>query len=181
MAARASASDVISTKPKPRLRPVWRSSTTWALLTSPNGANKSSRSAFVTENERLPTYNFLPTFKPPETWCATLTRVRLSGSKERGRTGRPTGQARRSRSRNARHSRGSRDCSPGSIDKPTTKSLTRPTMNWYRSWPWKTNLPGPKRGPLRAGRGRRSSSLTRYFDSRAHEGERVPLQASILP
>ena len=34
--------------------------------------------------------------QPPwDLGCAMLTRVRLSGSKERGRTGRPTGQARR--------------------------------------------------------------------------------------
>ena len=71
MAARASASDAISTKPKPRLRPVCRSSTTWALLTSPKGANNSSRSAFVTENVRLPTYSFLPTVKPPRVWKLT--------------------------------------------------------------------------------------------------------------
>ena len=32
---------------------------------------------------------------PRDLGCATLTRIRLSGSKERGRTGRPTGQARR--------------------------------------------------------------------------------------
>ena len=35
------------------------------LLTSPNGANNSSSSASPTANVRLPTYSFLPTFKPP--------------------------------------------------------------------------------------------------------------------
>ena len=48
MAAWAWASLSISTKPKPLLRPVSRSSMTWALCTVPNCENNCSRSELLT-------------------------------------------------------------------------------------------------------------------------------------
>src|SRR5262245_989024 len=57
MAARASSSLTISTKPNPRLRPVSRSLRTWALLTVPYCSNSSCSSAEVTVYLRLPTYS----------------------------------------------------------------------------------------------------------------------------
>src|SRR5262249_20227018 len=60
MAAWASWSLPISTKPKPLDRPVSRSMMTWADCTVPCGANSCSSAASVTSNVRFPTYNFLP-------------------------------------------------------------------------------------------------------------------------
>src|SRR5262249_49592249 len=57
MAARASSSLTISTKPNPRLRPVSRSLRTWALLTVPYCSNSSCSSAEPTVYLRLPTYS----------------------------------------------------------------------------------------------------------------------------
>src|SRR5262249_26367503 len=59
LAIACSAPSLISTKPKPRERPVSRSSTTWARVTVPNWPNAWSRSSAVVEKARLPTYRFL--------------------------------------------------------------------------------------------------------------------------
>src|SRR4051812_3380880 len=55
----ASPPSLISTNANPRLRPVSRSITTWALVTVPCWPNASARSSFVVVNEMLPTYSFI--------------------------------------------------------------------------------------------------------------------------
>ena len=60
IAACASASLPISTKPKPFERPVSRSIITFALVTEPNWPKASSRSLSRTEYGKLPTYSLLP-------------------------------------------------------------------------------------------------------------------------
>src|SRR5262249_60034819 len=57
IAAFASASDPISTKPKPLLRPVSRSMITSELLTAPCAANSAFNSSLVPEYRRSPTYH----------------------------------------------------------------------------------------------------------------------------
>src|SRR5262249_44379080 len=62
----ASLAELISTKPKPRERPLSRSFTTVADSTVPADANSDSRSAPVVEKARFPTNSFLPmTFSCP--------------------------------------------------------------------------------------------------------------------
>src|SRR5262249_49489885 len=56
----ASLSELISTKPKPRERPVARSVMTDADVVVPTSENSCSRSSLVALNARLPTYSFLP-------------------------------------------------------------------------------------------------------------------------
>ena len=51
----------ISTKPNPRDRPVTLSMMTLTEVTAPTWLKRASRSAFVVENERLPTNNFVAT------------------------------------------------------------------------------------------------------------------------
>ena len=60
MALAASPAEFISTKPKPRERPVARSVMTEADSHVPAWVNSASRSALVVSNERLPTKIFLP-------------------------------------------------------------------------------------------------------------------------
>src|SRR5215831_17630157 len=60
MAAWASCSVFISTKPKPLERPVSRSMITCADSTVPCASNIFDRSLSVTPYPRLPTYSFLP-------------------------------------------------------------------------------------------------------------------------
>src|SRR5919202_3214275 len=60
MAAWASASLPIPTKPKPLERPVSRSIITLALVTAPNWLNACSRSLSRTPYGKLPTYSLLP-------------------------------------------------------------------------------------------------------------------------
>src|ERR1017187_2944823 len=60
MAACASGSEPISTKPKPFERPVSRSIMTFAELTVPYCANACCRSSSRMLYERLPTYSLLP-------------------------------------------------------------------------------------------------------------------------
>src|SRR5881628_590729 len=60
MALPASLDELISTKPKPRERPVSRSVTTVADSHVPTCANSDSSSALVVENARFPTKIFLP-------------------------------------------------------------------------------------------------------------------------
>ena len=55
----SSAPSAISTKPKPRERPVSRSIMTCALITVPNGAKAVCRSSSVVVKGRFPTYRFL--------------------------------------------------------------------------------------------------------------------------
>src|SRR5712692_5746953 len=82
MAAWASASLPISTKPKPLERPVSRSMMTCADATVPCGSKVRCKSLSVNEYGRLPTYNFLPmrasTKETPEPGIAP--RVGLRGS-----------------------------------------------------------------------------------------------------
>src|SRR5262249_4234515 len=54
-----SAPSAISTKAKPRERPVSRSEMTWAEVTVPCWPNTSRRSSAVGSKDRLPTYGFL--------------------------------------------------------------------------------------------------------------------------
>ena len=58
MALRASSS-LISTKPKPRERPVSRSVMTWAEVTTPTVPKRFASSSDVVEKGRLPTYRFV--------------------------------------------------------------------------------------------------------------------------
>src|SRR5262249_21072169 len=60
MAFCASAGELISTKPKPRERPVARSVMTAADSQVPTSPKSDSRSALVVEKERFPTNSFLP-------------------------------------------------------------------------------------------------------------------------
>src|SRR5262249_11331899 len=60
IARSASLAELISTKPKPRERPVTRSVITAADSQGPICAKSASRSAVVVSNERLPTKIFLP-------------------------------------------------------------------------------------------------------------------------
>src|SRR5439155_145594 len=60
MARPASLDELISTKPKPRERPVSRSVTTVADSHVPTCANSDSSSALVVEKDRFPTKIFLP-------------------------------------------------------------------------------------------------------------------------
>ncbi len=69
---------------------------------------------------------------PRDLGCATLTRVRLSGSKERGRTGQPTGQASRSRANLCSHTVANNSNSIP-VDKPASKILTTSVVKWYSS------------------------------------------------
>src|SRR3990170_937441 len=93
MAAWASWSLFISTKPKPLLRPVSRSLMTSALLTVPNALNNWSRSELETLKLRLPQYSFFPMmhFLPLEKVAA---RDLTFGAAEKGaRNGGPPGGA----------------------------------------------------------------------------------------
>src|SRR2546427_1623889 len=66
MARPASLDELISTKPKPRERPVSRSVTTVADSHVPISENSDSSSALVVEKDRFPTKIFLPmTFSCP--------------------------------------------------------------------------------------------------------------------
>src|SRR5262249_34687665 len=56
----ASAGELISTKPKPRERPVARSVMTAADSQVPTSPKRDSSSALVDEKQRLPTHSFLP-------------------------------------------------------------------------------------------------------------------------
>src|SRR5262245_66232421 len=58
MACSASSGVAISTKPKPRERPVSRSVTTLADSTLPTAAKASRRRSFEVENDRPPTKSF---------------------------------------------------------------------------------------------------------------------------
>src|SRR4029453_13944471 len=90
----ASLAEAISTKPKPRERPVARSVTTAADSQAPICANRASRSAVVVSNERLPTKSFLPmdfsTLLHHSRWPAWS---RLPGRESHRRTGRRRGRA----------------------------------------------------------------------------------------
>src|SRR5262245_61052578 len=65
----ASAGELISTKPKPRERPVSRSVITAADSQWPHSANSASRSAFVVLKDRLPTKIFLPMLHSRPSWA----------------------------------------------------------------------------------------------------------------
>src|SRR4051794_7222209 len=80
MAFSASLAELISTKPKPRERPVARSVMTDADSHVPTSAKSCSRSALVVANARLPTYNFLPmTLLLARPWGRVRFSLELSG------------------------------------------------------------------------------------------------------
>src|SRR5437763_15180758 len=80
----ASAPSAISTKANPRLRPVSRSVTTWALVTCPYWPKAARRSSLVVSNDRLPTYNFLLTVVP----CGSVPAEKVPRPVGRARVGR---------------------------------------------------------------------------------------------
>src|SRR6516164_6013352 len=77
MALWASPPELISTKPKPRGRPVNLSMITLADSTVPCAANISCSWPSVTEYGRPPTYNFLPMFFSYERKLLSLTLRKL--------------------------------------------------------------------------------------------------------
>src|SRR4051812_37057668 len=98
----ASPPSLISTNANPRLRPVSRSVTTWALVTVPNCPHRASRSSEVVPKARFPTYNFVLTTHLPRPCPGRITR-RTPGGKgpagrtcERGGATRPRGRQHRS-------------------------------------------------------------------------------------
>src|SRR2546427_1761674 len=115
----------ISTKPNPRDRPVILSMITVAEVTAPTWLNRSSRSALVVENERLPTNNFvatknLQTQKGPENHeCGSRGQLSLEPNSE-GQQNKPdletiaglgpnTSQESEHHREDGRHSRSERD------------------------------------------------------------------------
>src|SRR5690242_18529924 len=86
MACPASLDELISTKPKPRERPVSRSVTTVADSHVPTTENSASRSALVVLKDRFPTKSFLPmAFSCPFGAVVILSRLPERESRDRPR------------------------------------------------------------------------------------------------
>src|ERR1039457_4706179 len=84
MAACASGSEPISTKPKPFERPVSRSIMTFAELTVPYCANACCRSSSRMLYERLPTYSLLPMGELPSCSYRDLERLPIVNHSSEG-------------------------------------------------------------------------------------------------
>src|SRR5437868_7176025 len=125
MALSASLAELISTKPKPRDRPVSRSVTTVADSHVPSSEKSVSRSALVVLNDRFPTKIFLPMANAPAPAGPLVVLSRLPEREARSSEGATEGRAQTRRT--------------GGLS-----SLSRPGANALSGWRLLRSRRGPR-------------------------------------
>ena len=80
----------------------------------------------MTEKERLPTYNFLPTFKPPRPGMCYVDPRSTFRIKRKGRIGRPTRWTSRSRLKMHSQLDVAENSASDSFEKPATEEFNQP-------------------------------------------------------